>query len=86
MSESQPPSSDTPKSTKGADLNSILDQIIRIKRKRQQIKGHAAITDAEREAVLETYREPEELRNSRKGRVLLEYRQGLRTVLEEVFL
>ncbi|MEO1180482.1 MAG: hypothetical protein AAFX51_06420 [Cyanobacteria bacterium J06636_28] len=86
MSKSQPSSSDISKSKKDTNLNSILDQIIRIKRQRQKIDSHKTITDSEREAVLETYRKLEELKNSLEGRVLLEYRQGLRTILEEVIL
>lgn len=86
MSDSQPLSSDILNSETAVDLNGILDQIIRIKRQRQKVDKYRSITDSEREEVLTTYRKLEELRNSCEGRVLLEYRQGLRTVLEEVFL
>lgn len=77
--------SDISNSEKVSKLNKILDQIIRIKRQRHNI-NERSITDSDREELLMAYRNLEELQNDLKGRVLLEYRVGLRTVTEEVIL
>ena len=85
MGDPKPSNSDISNSKATVDLNSILDQIIRIKRQRQNIDKRP-ITDSDREELLMAYRRLEELQNSLQGRVLLEYRVGLRTVTEEVIL
>lgn len=77
--------SDISNSDKVSKLNKILDQIIRIKRQRHSI-NERSITDSDREELLMAYRNLEELQNDLQGRVLLEYRVGLRTVTEEVIL
>lgn len=65
-------------------LASILDDIIRIKRQRENKDVRADITSAERKALLEGYKHLEELKDNQQGRLLLEYSKGLRTILEEV--
>lgn len=61
-----------------------IDAIIRIKRQQRKTDVEADITDAERQDVVARYKQLEEIKKARKGRFLLEYDEGLRTLLEEV--
>jgi hypothetical protein len=80
-----PPASKDGQDTDYIDIiNSLLDQIIRMKRQHQQGNVQAPITGADRKALLEAYKQLEEEVSDRKGRFLLEYNQGLRTILEEI--
>ncbi|MGB3300101.1 MAG: hypothetical protein WBA76_17700 [Phormidesmis sp.] len=76
-------------SSSGSDgaVRSILkdiDAIIRIKRQQRKTDVEADITDAERQDVVARYKQLEEIKENRKGRFLLEYDRGLRTLVEEV--
>lgn len=61
-----------------------IDAIIRIKRQQRKTNVEADITDAERQDVVARYKQLEEIKENRKGRFLLEYDKGLRTLVEEV--
>lgn len=67
-------------------IEHILDSIVLLKRKQQKRDIKAKVSPEERIEVLKTYQQLEELKNSRKGKFLLEYREGLRTILEEVIV
>lgn len=84
MSDAKPSKSNISGYSDDRTLTSILDDIIRIKRQRENKDVCADITIADRKALLEGYKHLEELRDNQQGRLLLEYSRGLRTILEEV--
>ena len=69
-----------------SSIEHILDSIVLLKRKQQKRDIKAKVSPEERIEVLKTYQQLEELKNSRKGKFLLEYQKGLRTILEEVIV
>ena len=86
MSDRRAPVEDSTTSEDKSSIEHILDSIVLLKRKQQKRDIKAKVSPEERIEVLKTYQQLEELKNSRKGKFLLEYREGLRTILEEVIV
>lgn len=86
MSDRRAPVEDSTTSEDKGSIEHILDSIVLLKRKQQKRDIKAKVSPEERIEVLKTYQQLEELKNSRKGKFLLEYREGLRTILEEVIV
>ncbi len=86
MSDRRAPVEDSTTSEDKSSIEHILDSIVLLKRKQQKRDIKAKVSPEERIEVLKTYQQLEELKNSRKGKFLLEYQKGLRTILEEVIV
>jgi hypothetical protein len=69
---------------------SIIDDIIQLKRQKENIDTQKDITNEEREILLKqalgTYRLLSKKSLELNGKVLIEYRQGLHKIVEEVIL
>lgn len=67
------------------NVESVLDAIIQIKREGQTESSQTTeITDEDRIALLEKYKELETLKNRLNGRFLFEYDKGIKRLLKEV--
>lgn len=61
----------------------VLDDIIREKRRQDKEDVNADITDDERKRLLRRYHQLERIKNERQGKFLMEYRNGLETLVQE---
>lgn len=87
MDNSQLLAADSDQRHNDRKLESVLDDIIQMKRQNQPEESQVTeITNEDRIAQLEKYRQLERLKNQRKGRVLFEYDEGLETHLKEVIV
>lgn len=76
---------DSPKA-KGASEEDVLesvDALVRAKRMHKRGDKGGEITNQDRVEIIEMYRQLEEIREKRKGRFLMEYDNGLETVVQE---
>jgi hypothetical protein len=73
-----------------SQIDSIIEYIIRMKRQKNQLDLHQAITAEERQAViidaLGTYKFLSERSVNDNGKILVEYRKGISKIIEEVVL
>lgn len=83
MSDSLPAAADSSEKSILEDI----DEIIRIRRRRHNMDEQPEVTNEERKKIVATYKSLENLQgDSKKGRFLYEYTQGLSTLQEEVII
>jgi hypothetical protein len=64
----------------------VLNEIVRMKRQRHQNDDSKTVTAAERQKLVESYRNLETLKDTVKGRFFIEYSEGVQTLQEEIVL
>lgn len=69
-----------------SDIDSVLNEIVRMKRQRHQNDDSEDVTADERRKLVESYRNLEALKDTVKGRFFIEYSEGVQTLQEEIVL